>query len=640
MSTLDPYPMLPQPQKRLTARRSSAAQDPFNRLQLTPADSVSRLTIVRVPQPDDAPSRPGSVLGSRPGSAASNRDSPRELNRVSSEKRHERALSSESDRVRRSSWGSAASESRRTPFSPFTPIHPDRPTGTPGSGTGFAGSFSRSRAQTSAPAPRLTTQTLTPKQTVDLALSLNNPTSEETATIAELGEADYLPFLDRCAEVQQLVTSPGPTSDLFKLLRKTFPSSSPNTPLLPLPDPAKWTYDQLIYHLTRVPRSSSPDADWSRLLRLCIRSHSEALWERVKGALGIPPELEVEDERDDPSQSWEIYDFGPGADADADPALLFDEDEYEAEPFEARLEPVYHGGSSPLLSPTLEAALSPNLNALSSSMSGLMPDLAELREEEEDEASDRASGRSSPVGSTKSGESAGSRHIHGLRITTAASISSSHASTAGTPPSVTPAGSVGGSAGAGWSPGTGLAAAGLSRAFSTGSMRGFGRLKMTPLEPAEPRGAGGPSVPGGVGEGRPRGATVNVGSLPGGRTEGVLGRSVPSQSHHVQPMSRQQQPQGAYDLASPLVSPLSSPLNTSNSNALNASLTSNSNTHTSSPDPNLVHRGSSERSHVYHPLAERGPGNPLFPSSFSRLSIRPTLSANENKAAHLPGPRD
>ncbi|KZO98678.1 hypothetical protein CALVIDRAFT_596761 [Calocera viscosa TUFC12733] len=637
MTTLDAYPMLPSqpPARRLSARRSSAAQDPFGRLTLTAAqqpDSVSRLTLVRVPQStaseDGTSSRPNSALGSRPGSAAgSYRDTGRELGRAGSERRHERAHSGDgrdSDRGRRSSWGSASGEGSARgrmsfAFSSFTPIHPPAssvpergplsagPTPTspmpgtsPGSGTGFAGSFGHQRARTASTAssggPPRTKQTLTPQQTVDLALSTTAHAAAgdeeyETPTIAELGEQDYLPFLDRCGEVQQLISTPGPTCDLFKLLRQTFPAPSPSTrarPLLPLPEPTKWTYAQLQYHLTSVPREQCPDAEWSRMLRICIRAHSEALWERVKGALGIPPELEVEDARDDPSQAWELYDFGPGA--DADPADLFGEEDVSNEDYEpafgARLEPVYHGDTSPLLSPTVEAALSPNLNALSSSISSsMMPELAELREEEELEEEEdhlsasvsRSRSRSpSPVGSTKSGTSNTSRHIHGLRITTASVSGGS--SLSATPPSLTPAGSAQG--------------ANLTRAFSTGSIRqGLARLKMTPMSPPSPvaavdqaqqghtRARASLGVPGE--HGRPRGATVNIASLPG---------------------------QGAapsVTFAEPVPAPVPVP---------------------ESPVRRRVSSGGG--SGAYHPLAERGPGNPLFPSSFSRLSMSPTLSAN------------
>jgi hypothetical protein len=47
--------------------------------------------------------------------------------------------------------------------------------------------------------------------------------------------------------------------------------------------------------LTQVDRDTSPDAPWIREVRRCILGRSELIWERVKGALGVPPELDVED---------------------------------------------------------------------------------------------------------------------------------------------------------------------------------------------------------------------------------------------------------------------------------------------------------------------------------------------------------
>ena len=41
--------------------------------------------------------------------------------------------------------------------------------------------------------------------------------------------------------------------------------------------------------------------------------------------------------------------------------------------------------------------------------------------------------------------------------------------------------------------------------------------------------------------------------------------------------------------------------------------------------------GSNASSEVYNAAGERGPGNPLFPTSFARLALGPTLSA---KYAH------
>jgi hypothetical protein len=108
----------------------------------------------------------------------------------------------------------------------------------------------------------------------------------------------YLPFLDRPSEVAALISSP-PDVKLFALLAQTFPirdrKGHPAAQPDHLPrDPTTWTYHDLIYHLTKIDRDVASDFLWSIAARKCILSHSELIWERLKGALGIPPELDVE----------------------------------------------------------------------------------------------------------------------------------------------------------------------------------------------------------------------------------------------------------------------------------------------------------------------------------------------------------
>ncbi|KAF8473620.1 hypothetical protein DFH94DRAFT_135852 [Russula ochroleuca] len=40
--------------------------------------------------------------------------------------------------------------------------------------------------------------------------------------------------------------------------------------------------------------------DWVGLIRRCVLYHSELIWERIKGALGAPPELDPDDFEEDP----------------------------------------------------------------------------------------------------------------------------------------------------------------------------------------------------------------------------------------------------------------------------------------------------------------------------------------------------
>ena len=64
-------------------------------------------------------------------------------------------------------------------------------------------------------------------------------------------------------------------------------------------DPKKWTFERLSNHLMTTTRAQMGDKAWTDAARACIRGRSEALWERFKGALGVPAELEMEDEDGD-----------------------------------------------------------------------------------------------------------------------------------------------------------------------------------------------------------------------------------------------------------------------------------------------------------------------------------------------------
>ncbi|KAG6908962.1 hypothetical protein DXG01_002568 [Tephrocybe rancida] len=115
------------------------------------------------------------------------------------------------------------------------------------------------------------------------------------ATFTPLPDDIHLPFIDRPSEVATLIASP-PSAKLFSLLAKTLATIT-----VPSTDPSKWTYDQLHEHLTQTTRLQSSDVVWVFQARKCIISHSELIWERVKGALGVPPELDVDY---DPSQPY------------------------------------------------------------------------------------------------------------------------------------------------------------------------------------------------------------------------------------------------------------------------------------------------------------------------------------------------
>lgn len=120
------------------------------------------------------------------------------------------------------------------------------------------------------------------------------------ANFTPLPEDIYLPFIDRASEVASLISTP-PDAKLFSLLAQTFGQKKDADPTSPLEqpsdlpnDPAEWTYRHLVFHLTKVDRDVAPDTIWAYAARKCIISHSELIWERVKGALGIPPELDID----------------------------------------------------------------------------------------------------------------------------------------------------------------------------------------------------------------------------------------------------------------------------------------------------------------------------------------------------------
>lgn len=124
------------------------------------------------------------------------------------------------------------------------------------------------------------------------------------ATFTPLPDDIYLPFVDRPSEVAHLISLP-PDSKLFALLAQTLPKKYageggdpldvPDATTVHLPrDPSLWTYAHLIHHLTQVDRDAVADPMWTFATRKCIISHSELIWERVKGAFGVPPELDFD----------------------------------------------------------------------------------------------------------------------------------------------------------------------------------------------------------------------------------------------------------------------------------------------------------------------------------------------------------
>ena len=142
------------------------------------------------------------------------------------------------------------------------------------------------------------------------------------AVFTPMPDEVLLPFVNRPAEITQLLNEQ-PTCRLFQLLKALFPDNmhAMKEGEGKEQDPTKWTFARLSQHLMETIRVECDDKSWVDLARTCIRSRSEALWERFKGALGVPPELEVEDEEDEEEEDVQV----PGVPADVLPGVSMSE---------------------------------------------------------------------------------------------------------------------------------------------------------------------------------------------------------------------------------------------------------------------------------------------------------------------------
>ncbi|OSD04796.1 hypothetical protein PYCCODRAFT_1406978 [Trametes coccinea BRFM310] len=380
--------------RRLSARRGSiAAADPFGEhsdVNMNPARSLtSRLTIVRVPQADvEEPPR-----------------------------RHRRHGSNAS--LNSNASGKSDGPGGRLSFA-FTSFNQS---GSPGSPAGRPASPSSSpRLRPSSPSTSRFPNSLpshsrlSPEQIVDIARSSVNPRSPlpspggpvaqqpapSPVSFTPLPDSIYLPFIDRPGEVASLIQSQQ-NARLFALLQQTFPPdarapmSSQYEASNASPDPKDWTFADLEYWLKKVDRDVADDTTWVRKARRCIMSHSELIWERVKGALGVPPELDVEEEGLElPPASQPLT-----AEALDSPVFLPDSPVVTQEGpsgldasvgEEITIEPVFANQTPP------QTATEP--------AGGLGSSLSDLREEDENESNDK----------DKNDEEL--PEIHGIRITT------------------------------------------------------------------------------------------------------------------------------------------------------------------------------------------------------------------------------
>jgi hypothetical protein len=412
--------------KAFLRRGSISASDPYGKhidINANPARTISsKLTIVRVEpqQPDQEPPRSAS---------------PQQFRDRRQHKRH----------GSNSSVGSNHGESGRLSFA-FTSFGPTNGSAggrsSPTSGRTTPGSPGGPPPQ-QRKIPAFSKPRLAPEQVIELAKSSTHPksspsnfgsssipTSVSAPNFTPLPDDVYLPFIDRPSEVSVLISTP-PTLKLFTLLTQAFPldARQPDDTVtladFAEKDPRSWTRAQLEYWFRRVDRDVASDEEWAAKARACVHSHSELLWERIKGALGIPPELDVSEDGMEEGDmggldsslvlspvdvhhkpDFSLTDHNPGNYPD-----VFDDD-YETPPLS--IEPVF--------------ATDPNASQSGDQQVGL-GDISEAAEEEAENTDAEQDASSLPQMQDEV--------IHGLRISTSFSSPASHL-LGNTPPSFTP----------------------------------------------------------------------------------------------------------------------------------------------------------------------------------------------------------
>ncbi|PFH51853.1 hypothetical protein AMATHDRAFT_46822 [Amanita thiersii Skay4041] len=310
-------PSSPPHTNSLAARRGSlSASDPFGARAHLSRPSTSTLTIVRVPAPQTPPQDPPqlqrrfgrrSVSGVQPTSQPTPNSQPE--NRLSF------AFSSFGHSPSRSENRSPSSSPTTSPH--LRPSSPNRfgpgligmPRLTADQLVDLARHATNNRQNPSSPPPSSAPQSpVSPKrpQSPQTQHSAVVPLQTSPATFTPLPHDIYLPFIHRTEEVSALISTP-PSAKLFALLSQAFTKrfqelahDDSNDAMLP-EDPSQWTYSQLIHHLTKIDRDQCCDALWAFGARKCILSHSELIWERVKAAFGVPPELDVDNKDELPS---------------------------------------------------------------------------------------------------------------------------------------------------------------------------------------------------------------------------------------------------------------------------------------------------------------------------------------------------
>ena len=260
--------------RRLSARRGSiAAADPWgehNDVNMNPSRSLtSRLTIVRVPQPEmEEPPR-----------------------------RHRRHGSNASLNSNASGKSDGPGGRLSFAFTSFTPSGGQSGgSGRPSSPSGSPRFRPSSPSSTRFPSALPSHSKLNPEQLVNVARSSVNPRSPlpspggpltpahvhaNPVSFTPLPDSVYLPFINRPEEVAALIDAQ-PNARLFALLQQTFPldarasMGSQYDASKASSDPKEWTFADLEYWLKRVDRDAAEDAQWPDSPATSDRTGSES----------------------------------------------------------------------------------------------------------------------------------------------------------------------------------------------------------------------------------------------------------------------------------------------------------------------------------------------------------------------------
>jgi len=142
------------------------------------------------------------------------------------------------------------------------------------------------------------------------------PIALEPVDYVQLDDDTLLPFVDRPAEVKELLHYPS-NEKMFKALRAAFPKT-PARDDWQRSKPEEWSWDEFCKHLTVVTRAESPDYAWVFLARQAVRQRSVALWEKVGVCLGCDGDLLNAGGEDDIPLSW--GGLGLGEEGEYDPS--------------------------------------------------------------------------------------------------------------------------------------------------------------------------------------------------------------------------------------------------------------------------------------------------------------------------------